>query len=248
MRGNPQCCLGHFRPWSGNICDFWTSLREFFEPVVNHFTRQTLPTINRKHFYGILCIESFCPQKKKQNRTLFLCSTSLKHGRHFDYWHLPVNMRMLVCYLDCHEAGLCCYLLILIENSMIVRQYILYTQEPLKKQCRQNRYSTITPPRGTLYIHNIKYEYPSPRMNNLRVITRITSVAQPRFWGEIPARSYPTSQLSLPQQNNQQHIYGCVAVTKLVVNTVIAILILIVFVVMSSFNYILTTFKLKCVC
>jgi hypothetical protein len=27
-------------------------------------------------------------------------------------------MRMWVCYLDCHEAGLCCYLAIQIENLL----------------------------------------------------------------------------------------------------------------------------------
>jgi hypothetical protein len=37
---------------------------------------------------------------------------------------------------------------------------------------------------------------------------------RPRFWGKIPSHSYPTSQLSLLQWNNQQHIYGYVAVTK----------------------------------
>jgi uncharacterized membrane protein len=31
---------------------------------------------------------------------LLLGSTLLKHGRHFDYWNLPMNMRMYVCYLD----------------------------------------------------------------------------------------------------------------------------------------------------
>jgi hypothetical protein len=52
--------------WSGGIsCDFRTSLREFLDPVVNRFTRQTLPTVNRKHFFiNILCIESSCPQKR----------------------------------------------------------------------------------------------------------------------------------------------------------------------------------------
>jgi hypothetical protein len=41
-------------------------LREFLVPVVNRFTRQTLPTVNRKHFFmNILFIESFCPQKKR---------------------------------------------------------------------------------------------------------------------------------------------------------------------------------------
>jgi hypothetical protein len=31
------------------------------------------------------------------------------HGHHFDYWNEPFNMSMHGCYLDCHEAGLCCY-------------------------------------------------------------------------------------------------------------------------------------------
>jgi hypothetical protein len=29
-----------------------------------------------------------------------------------------MNMRMRVCYLDCHEAGLCCYLVIHVENLL----------------------------------------------------------------------------------------------------------------------------------
>jgi hypothetical protein len=32
-----------------------------------------------------------------------------KHGRHIDYCNQPLIVRMRVCYLDCHEAGLCCY-------------------------------------------------------------------------------------------------------------------------------------------
>jgi hypothetical protein len=35
----------------GNVC----------HPVVNRFTRQTLPAVNRKHFFiDVLSIESFC--------------------------------------------------------------------------------------------------------------------------------------------------------------------------------------------
>jgi hypothetical protein len=38
--------------------------RNVCHPVVNRFTRQTLPNVNRKHFFmNILCIEPFCPQK-----------------------------------------------------------------------------------------------------------------------------------------------------------------------------------------
>jgi hypothetical protein len=44
----------------------------------------------------------------------------LKHGRHFYYWNQPLNMHVRVCYLHCIEAGLCCYLVIKIEN--ILRQ------------------------------------------------------------------------------------------------------------------------------
>jgi hypothetical protein len=32
---------------------------------------------------------------------------TLKHGRHFHYWNQPLNMCMRICYLNCHEAGLC---------------------------------------------------------------------------------------------------------------------------------------------
>jgi hypothetical protein len=38
--------------------------RNVFHPTVNRFTRQTLPTVNRKYlFMNILCFESFCSQK-----------------------------------------------------------------------------------------------------------------------------------------------------------------------------------------
>jgi hypothetical protein len=65
------------------------------------FTRQTLPTVNRKYlFMNILCIESFCLQKT-HNKTLIFISTLLKHGGHFDYRNQPLNMPMRVSYLDC---------------------------------------------------------------------------------------------------------------------------------------------------
>jgi hypothetical protein len=70
---------------------------------------------NRK--YGIFLCEYplhwVILTQKKRTRTLFSGSTLLKHGRHFDSWNQPLNMRICVCYLDCHEARLCCYLLIL---------------------------------------------------------------------------------------------------------------------------------------
>jgi hypothetical protein len=54
------------------ICNFRMSLREFFDPVVNRFMRQTLPTVNRKHFsMNILRIKSFCPQKERTTELWF---------------------------------------------------------------------------------------------------------------------------------------------------------------------------------
>jgi hypothetical protein len=46
--------------------------RNVCHPAVNRFTRQTFPTVKRKHFFmNILCIESFCPQKNaRQNAAL----------------------------------------------------------------------------------------------------------------------------------------------------------------------------------
>jgi hypothetical protein len=57
-------CLSHFRTWSGIICYFRTFLREFLDPIVNPFTRQTRPTASRRYFFmNTLFIEPFCPQK-----------------------------------------------------------------------------------------------------------------------------------------------------------------------------------------
>jgi hypothetical protein len=43
----------------------------FLDPAVNRFTRQTLPTVNRKHFFmNILCTESFLSTKNAQTTAL----------------------------------------------------------------------------------------------------------------------------------------------------------------------------------
>jgi hypothetical protein len=53
--------------------------RNVYHPVVNRFTRQTLPTINRKHFFmNILCIESFWPQKHTTERRSSVVYSSSK--------------------------------------------------------------------------------------------------------------------------------------------------------------------------
>jgi hypothetical protein len=55
---------------------------------------------------------------KMRNRTLLFHSILLKHGRHFDCWNQPLNMSMRVCYSDCYEDGLCCYLVVHLENVL----------------------------------------------------------------------------------------------------------------------------------
>jgi hypothetical protein len=65
----------------------------------------------------ILCIESLCP-RKTHTRTLLFGGIHLKHVRHFDYWNQSLNMHMRVCYLHSHEDGLCCYLVIHIEDLL----------------------------------------------------------------------------------------------------------------------------------
>jgi hypothetical protein len=87
--------VSHFCTWSGIICEFWKSSREFLDPVVNYCTQQTLPTINRKHFFiNILYVESVCAQKM-HNRTLLFGSILIKHSCHFDYWNQPQHTRLL---------------------------------------------------------------------------------------------------------------------------------------------------------
>jgi hypothetical protein len=103
----------------------------FLDPVMNRFTREILPTVNRKHLYmNILCTECFGPQKAHY-RTLLLGNTLLKNGRHFDNWNQPLNMRMHVCYLDWQEAGLCCYQVIHIGNLVRPLQLFYFHLWPI---------------------------------------------------------------------------------------------------------------------
>jgi hypothetical protein len=121
-----DCRLNHFYTRSGIACDFQTSLTEFLEQIVNRFTRKTLPTVIRKSFFiNILCIQSFCPQKK-QSRTVLFGRTLLKHCCHFYDWNQHLNMCMRVCYLDSREVWMCCYLVLHIENLLHPLQPIYF--------------------------------------------------------------------------------------------------------------------------
>jgi hypothetical protein len=59
---------------------------------------------------NILCIESFAHKK----HTTDCCSLVLKSS---SYW-TSLWTFMCVFYLNCHESGLCCYLVIHIENLL----------------------------------------------------------------------------------------------------------------------------------
>jgi hypothetical protein len=110
-----DCCLSHFRTFVLTS----SSSAKHLPPSWNRVTRQSLRNTNRKHFFmNILCIEFLCLQNKTNNRTPLFDSTLFKHGRHFGYWKQLLNMHICVCYLDCHEVGLCCYLVIYIENLL----------------------------------------------------------------------------------------------------------------------------------
>jgi hypothetical protein len=107
-----DCCLSHFRTWSAIICDFRTSWGEILDPAVNRFKRQTLSTVNRKHFFmNILCIEYFHPHKT-HNRTLLFRSILSQARSPFWLWKPASVYAHALCYLDCHEAVLCCYLVL----------------------------------------------------------------------------------------------------------------------------------------
>jgi hypothetical protein len=67
VRRNPQhrSLLTVVSATSSPPFQYFRHQRNVYHPVMNRFTRQTLPTVNRKYFFmNILCIESFCPQKK----------------------------------------------------------------------------------------------------------------------------------------------------------------------------------------
>jgi hypothetical protein len=98
------------------------------QPNVCHVSRpscEPLYTTNISHrkqetfLYEYPLHSDLLPTKEKTlNRTLLFGDTHLKHGCHFGYGNQPLNIRIYVLYLDCHKAGLCCYLVIHIGNLL----------------------------------------------------------------------------------------------------------------------------------
>jgi hypothetical protein len=88
-----------------------------------NFLTQLLTALCNKHFpqetgnislWISFALSPFAHKKKAHNRIMLFSNTLLKHCHHFDYWNQPLNMH--IYYLDCHEGGLCCYLLLHVEN------------------------------------------------------------------------------------------------------------------------------------
>jgi hypothetical protein len=106
-----------------NIChrygnfstQLWTSLRD------KHFPLQT------EHIYLWMSFASSpFTHSKTHKGTLLFGNTLLEHDRPFDYWNQPLNMRTRFCYLDSHETGLCCYLVINAENLLHPLQLVYF--------------------------------------------------------------------------------------------------------------------------
>jgi hypothetical protein len=103
----------------------WASLR--FSNVFERISRQSCEPLyakNTSHRKQEIFLYEYplhwviLSTKRMHKRTLLSGSTLLKQGHHIDYWNQPLNVRMCVWYLDSHEDGLCCYLVILIEKPI----------------------------------------------------------------------------------------------------------------------------------
>jgi hypothetical protein len=66
---------------------------------------------------------------KNHNKTLLFGSILHEYNRHFDYWNPFLILR--ISYLDCHETGLCCYLVIHIENLLRPLQLFYFILWPI---------------------------------------------------------------------------------------------------------------------
>jgi hypothetical protein len=121
---NPQhrlflfyCCLSHFRTsvsTSSSLAKCLPPSCESLYATITSHRKQKIFIFEYPLHWVLL------PKKKKTHkRTLLFGSILFKHSRHFDYWNQPLNMRIRVRYLDCHEAGLCCYLVMHTENPYL---------------------------------------------------------------------------------------------------------------------------------
>jgi hypothetical protein len=107
-------CFGHFRTFVSTSA---TKAEPLSATDTSHFKQVTF--LYEYHLPRVLL------RTKTRNRILHFGSTLSKHGRHFYYRNQPLNMRMSVFYLNCHEVWLCCYLLIEIKD-LLYRLQLFY--------------------------------------------------------------------------------------------------------------------------
>jgi hypothetical protein len=94
--------------------------RNVCHPVVNRFTRQTLPTINMKHFLmNILCIESFCPQK----RTTVHCSSVVNSSNTVAILTTETSLWHALALLLPRKSRCCC---LVIHKENVLHQVQLF--------------------------------------------------------------------------------------------------------------------------
>jgi hypothetical protein len=120
------CCLSHFRT---SVSASTSSVKRLPPSCEQTYATDTSQHKQETFLYEHSLHWVFLPINKTHNRTLLFGSTLLKHGRHFDYWNQPLNLRMRICYLDCHETGLCCYSVIHIENLLRPLQLIYFIRD-----------------------------------------------------------------------------------------------------------------------
>jgi hypothetical protein len=105
-----DCCLSHFRTsvWtpSSSTKQLSPICVPFYETNTSHRKQETF-------FYEYLWHWVLLPERKRTIERYSSVVMSLEH-----YWNQSLNMCIRVCYLNCHEAGLCCHLVIHIENLL----------------------------------------------------------------------------------------------------------------------------------
>jgi hypothetical protein len=133
VRRNPQhrslfdCCLSHFRTSVSASSSSAKRLPHNCEPLyeTNTSHRKQKTFLYEYPLHWVLLFT------KTHNRKLLFGSTPLNRGRHFDYRNQPLNMSMHGCYLYCHEAGLCCYIVIHIESLLRPLQLFYFHLWPI---------------------------------------------------------------------------------------------------------------------
>jgi hypothetical protein len=95
--------------YRGNVChQGWNAVRDKnFPPYTGNISLRIS-----------FAFSSFAPPPKKAQKHTALRRYTPQTRSPFWLLNQPVNLRMRICYLDCHEAGLCCYLVIHIENLL----------------------------------------------------------------------------------------------------------------------------------